>query len=204
MNIKFSAIGIAALLFTGCATAQPDSDVIASDTPQQADPCVVADPESRLAIEIDENKMASICRADRLGDCLYTHAFGKTFIQARSDLNSDGRRDFLIKDFSGAYGMHDVVHVMGFVGCPGNYYVKVLDDFLTNVQIKDSAPDGMWRQLQVSRACFDESRGDVVTREYTIAFDPARLVYGPPDGNPALTEFCSADELASPDEISGN
>lgn len=203
--MKPSAIAVGALLFMGYAPiTQSDNKVVAPDSEQTAVMCAGADPEIQMAIEVGENQMASICRADGLGDCLYTHAFGKTFVQARPDLNTDGRKDFLIKDFSGVYGMHDMVHFMGFVGCPGNFYVKVLDDFLTDVHVKDDASSRQWRQLRVSRACFDEDRGGIVTREYKITFDHARSGYGPPDASPALTEFSGADELALPAGMSEN
>jgi len=197
--MKSSAVAVATLIFMGCAPiAQSGSDLVASGSPRQADPCKVVDPERRVEIKIGENQTASICRADGAGDCLYTYALGKTFVQERPDLNIDGREDFLIKDFSGAYGMHDVIHFMGFVGCPGNFYVKVLDDFFTSIHVRDKESAGHWRGLHVSRACFDEDQGDIVTREYTIGFDQTRSVYGPPNGNPALADFCNATELALP------
>ena len=198
MIMKSPAVAVAGLIFMGCMPiAQSDGDIVPSDSPQ-SNPCTLAHPTRRVEIKIGENQMASICRADGVGDCLYTHALGKTFVQERPDLNMDKREDFLIKDFSGAYGMHDVVHFMGFVSCPGDFYVRVLDDFLTNVRVKHEKSAEQWRQLQAERACFDENRGDIVMREYTIAFDQALSLYGPPDGDPALAEFCSTSELALP------
>ncbi|WP_143814142.1 hypothetical protein [Novilysobacter spongiicola] len=151
-----------------------------------------------MEIRSGEGESVSVCRADGAGDCLHSRALGKTFLHARPDLNMDGRNDFLIKDVSGVYGMHEVVHFMGFVDCPGNFGVKVMDDFFTDLDASGPLRGEEWREITATRACFDEHLGEAVTREYTVRFDRARSSYGAPDGNPALAEFCSASELAMP------
>ncbi|WP_407351828.1 hypothetical protein [Luteimonas sp. R10] len=197
MTMKLPVSALAVLVLVACTpVARSDGHATGKDITRRMDPCSTADHEIRMAIEVGDDRHASICRVDGLGDCLYSFEFGKTFIHASLDLNFDGREDYLIKDFSGAYGMHDVVHFMGFTSCPGGFSVKVLDDFFTDVRPREAR--GTWADLQVSRACFDEGKGETGTRKYTVAFDSARSAYGPPDGNPALTEYCGPEELALP------
>lgn len=141
--------------------------------------------------------MASICRADGKGDCLYTFSYGKTFVYGHPDLNGDGRTDYLIKDFTGSYGMSEVVHFMGYASCSDGGYVKVLDDFLSDVHVKDSSQGG-WRDIEVSRACFDEKSEDAVSRSYLLQFDSSKGTYGAPIGDRSLTRYCSAYEVALP------
>ena len=197
--MKISLIAGTALLIVGCTgIVRSGGEESARQVPR--DPCAKVDSNRKMRISFGSDQMVSVCRADGIGDCLHSFAFGKTFLHSRVDLNMDGGDDVLIKDLSGAYGMHDVVHFMGFVECPEKSYVKVLDDFYTEVQVKGEPRANQWRELGVTRACFDDHRGDTVVREYTIRFDPALSVYGPPDGNVALTEFCSAAELGLPME----
>lgn len=198
-RVALPAVAVAALMTAGRALpASSDAGVVAQDTPHQRGPCTSAQAGGRAEIRFGEEGAVSVCRADGAGDCLYSHAFGKTYLHARADLNMDGRDDLLIKDFSGIYGMHEIVHFMGFVDCPGSFQVKVMDGFFTDVNPKGPPRSGQWREIRATRACFDERHVDTVTRQYTIRFDRARSSYGTPDGNPALAEFCSPTELAMP------
>ena len=186
-----------ALLLLGCASnAQSDSDSRGRPV-HHVSPCANYNPELRVRIETNAEKMASICRADGKGDCLYTFSYGKTFVYGQPDLNDDGRIDYLIRDFSGSYGMNEVVHFLGYASCSNGTYVKVLDDFLSDVHVKDVSQGG-WRNLEVSRACFDEKIGDVVSRSYLLQFDSATGAYGAPNGDRRLARYCSAYEVALP------
>ncbi|MGM3277967.1 hypothetical protein [Ralstonia sp. 24A2] len=157
-----------------------------------------------MKIEINAERMASICRADGKGDCLYTFSNGKTFVYGQPDFDGDGRPDYLIKDFSGAYGMHDVVHFMGYANCSDGTYVKVLDDFLSDVRVKDKGKAKGWLDLEVSRSCFDDKVGDVISRRYVLSFDSKKSAYGAPNADPRLAKYCSAFELALPPRSEGN
>ncbi|WP_322032660.1 hypothetical protein [Paraburkholderia sp. J76] len=152
----------------------------------------------KFAIREYDNKLVSVCRADGVGDCLYTKAFGKTFVDNRLHLNSDRLHDYVIKDLSGSYGDNDVTHFMLFAQCRDGNFVKVGDDFFTNLR-----PDAMdrttgWLKLRVTRDCYNDSISDTQERSYTIVFDPKKRRYGPPDSNPKLTHYCSDAELALP------
>jgi len=186
-----------AFLLSGCAfTAHSHSD--GGGRPERhASPCADHDLELRVKIETNAEKRASICRADGKGDCLYTFSYGKTFVYGQPDLNGDGRTDYLIKDFSGSYGMNDLIHFMGYASCTDGTYVKVLDDFLSDVHVKDSSRRG-WRDLEVSRACFDEKIDGAVSRSYSLQFDSAKLSYGAPNRDRRLARYCSAYEVALP------
>lgn len=186
-----------AFLIWGCASsAQSDRGGEAAPV-HQASPCANHNPELRVKIETNAEKMAGICRADGKGDCLSTFSYGKTIAYGQPDLNNDGRTDYLIKDFSGSYGMNEVVHFMGYASCMDGTYVKVLDDFLSDVHVEDTSQGG-WRDLEVRRACFDEKIEDVVSRSYSLHFDSAKATYGAPNGDRRLARYCSAFEVALP------
>lgn len=151
-----------------------------------------------MAITSRSNGLTSICRMDGQGECFYTEALGKTFVASQPDLNGDGLIDYLIKDFTGAYGDHDVIHYLGFAACPDGGYVNVLDDFLTSAEALDPPRQGEWAQLEATRDCFDERSESYVSRRYVLSWNPAARKYGPPDGNPELSEYCTATEMARP------
>lgn len=194
-TMKMKAFASLAFILWGCAS----SARCASGGPPEdrGSPCATQNPELRVKIETNAAKMASICRADDKGDCLYAFAQGKTFVYGEPDLNKDGWTDYLIKDFSGSYGMNEVVHFVGYASCADGTYVKVLDDFFSDVHVKDT-PLGGWRDLEVSRACFDEKIEDVVSRSYLVRFNSAKASYGAPNGDPMLSKYCSAYEVALP------
>lgn len=196
---KFFSI-VAASLLLGCVSATPahsDSNTGINPDPQ-SDPCQTKDSDLRVVINVNQEKKASICRSDDKGDCLYTFSLGKTFLHSKPDLNSDGHNDYIIKDFSGAYGMHDVTHFLGFLSCRDGSYVKVLDNFFTDLQPIIQKHPTAWITLRVSRSCFDEKKQDVVKRWYSLNFDKSLLSYGPPDNKQTLNEYCSAYELSLP------
>ncbi|WP_143752039.1 hypothetical protein [Burkholderia sp. SRS-W-2-2016] len=156
------------------------------------------DGVEKFAIEEHEDNRVSVCRADGVGDCLYTQAYGKTFVDSRLHLNTDKRRDYVIKDFTGAYGLNDVVHFMLFAQCRDGKYVQVADDFFTSLKAGAIDASTGWLNLHVTRDCYSEKIGDTQARSYTISFDPKHSEYGPPNANPALTHYCSDAELALP------
>ena len=196
MTMRVFATSIAFLIW-GCASSAQSDSGGGGGSVHHASPCANHNPELRVKIETNAEKMASICRADGKGDCLYTFSSGKTFVHGEPDLNNDGRTDYLIKDFSGSYGMNEVVHLMGYANCTDGTFVKVLDDFLSDVYVKDTSQGG-WRDLEVSRACFDEKIEDVVSRSYSLHFDSAKATYGAPNGERRLEKYCSVYEIALP------
>ncbi|HEX7933372.1 MAG TPA: hypothetical protein VF573_09915, partial [Paraburkholderia sp.] len=123
---------------------------------------------------------------------------GKTFMDSRLHLNSDRLNDYVIKDFSTGYGSNDVAHFMAFAQCHDGNFVQVADDFFTTVEPDVMDTSTGWLKLRVTRDCYSESIGDTQERSYTIAYDPKRSKYGPPDDNPALANYCSDTELALP------
>lgn len=194
-------------LIGGDATQGPPSvlpkgtTLYVDDAVEPAEPCATVDPEKRMTIREGANGAVGVCRVDGLGDCGYSRIVGNTFVYSRPDLNSDGHDDYLIEDYTGLHGIpHDVMRFMGFVGCADGAYVQVLDDVLTDIPRVDAAPARKWSKLRVTRACFDASLGDVVTREYTVAFDQTRSFYGPPDGDPELADYCTDKEQPLPME----
>lgn len=160
-------------------------------------PCATAAAETLMEIQTLENDGVSICRHDGVGDCLYSAEAGRTFEVGRPDLNYDGHPDFLIRDFTGAYGNHDVIHFLGYAACPAGGYVKVLDSFMTSVEPTDDTSSG-WREISASRDCFDDSTQDVVSRRYRLTWDERALTYGPPDNDEDLAQYCSSKEMAPP------
>ncbi len=93
MSIIRSAILLtASLLLAGCNvhTKPIEADAPARDAvASSASPCNGATDETLMGITEHANGLASICRLDGQGDCLYTEAFGKTFISSRPDFNGD-------------------------------------------------------------------------------------------------------------------
>lgn len=50
----------------------------------------------------------------------------------------------------------------------------------------------------MSRSCFDDTTGDVITRTYEIAFDYAQSIYDYPDETKALGEYCGPIQVSLP------
>lgn len=195
--MKHVAPLFAALLATvsanGCASSAP-AGITGADLARH---CANLDGNQRVAIKAYDGKAVSVCPPGGEADCLYSQEAGKTFEYATPDLNADGKADAVIKDFTGAYGQHDVVHIMAFAQCGDGNYVMVADDMLQDVSVARSASAG-WADLQVTRSCYNEALGDNQTRRFRLTFDAARFRYGPPDNDPELAEFCSAKELSLP------
>lgn len=181
----------------GCASGKPKSY-------QNADSGLAlhcSDVRNELvAIKAYGGKAVSVCPVGGDEDCLYSQQAGKTFLYATPDLNADGRRDALIKDFSGAYGQHDVVHVMAFAQCADGSYIKVADDMLQNAVPEPSNNQGQWADLQVTRTCYNEDLGESQLRRFSLKFQALLFRYGPPENDPELAEFCTAKELSLPPE----
>lgn len=179
----------------GCANGAPAAGrAIGTDLARY---CASINDNERVAIRAYGGKAVSVCVPGDETDCLYSEEAGKTFQYATPDFNADGRADAVIKDFTGAYGQHDVVHVMAFAQCGDGNYVLVADDMLQDLSVAPSANAG-WADLQVTRSCYNEALGDNQTRHFRLTFDAARFRYGPPDNDPELAEFCSAKELSLP------
>jgi hypothetical protein len=145
--------------------------------------------EGNFAIKEYSNNLVSVCRADGVGDCLYTETHGKTFVDSHPDFNADGLKDYVIKDLSDSYGDNDVTHFMLFAQCGG-------DDFFTSLKRDGVDPRTGWLNLRVTRDCYDENIDDTQDRSYTIVFDRKKLKYGPPNSDRAQTRYCSRKELA--------
>ncbi|MGY0653089.1 hypothetical protein ACW7GZ_14765 [Luteimonas sp. A537] len=145
------------------------------------------------------NRKVSVCRLDGKGDCLYTEAFGKTFVSSRPNFNGDNLADFLIKDFTGVYGDHDIVHHLGYLACPQNGYVNVLDAFVTSAQADEAGrKEGQWARVEITRDCYDDRTQSLVSRRYELSWDSDIREYGPPNNDPELSEYCSNKEMALP------
>lgn len=180
---------------SGCATGAPSVSVEDGGLTQR---CRTVDGNERIAIKAYDGNAVSVCAVGGEADCLYTRESGKTFKHATPDLNADGRADAVIKDFTSAYGQHDVVHFMVFAQCNDASYVKVADDMLQDVSIALTPGNDGWKYLEVTRACFNNALGDTQTRHFRLGFDRRKFRYGPPDDDSDLAEFCSAKELALP------
>lgn len=182
------------LLLVGC-NAQLSAHL---DPAAAKHPCIAATAETLMEIQSLENNGVSICRRDGVGDCLYSAEAGRTFEAGRPDLNHDGRPDFLIRDFTGAYGNHDIIHFLGYAACPTGGYVKVLDSFMTSIEPMDETSDSGWRNISATRDCFDDSEQDVVSRRYRLTWDENKSAYGPPDNDLDLAQYCTAKEMTLP------
>ncbi len=184
-------------MLAGC-NLPPSTHSIIPTSPAGKHPCLTATAETLMDIQSLDNSGVSICRLDGIGDCLYSAEAGRTFEAGRPDLNQDGHPDFLIRDFTGSYGNHDVVHFLGYAACPAGGYVKVLDMFATSVEPADEASTSGWRDLSVTRDCFDDSTQDVVSRRYRVTWSESVGAYGPPDNDPDLTQHCTMKEMVLP------
>lgn len=133
-----------------------------------------------FAIEAYEGKAVSVCPVGGEQDCLYSRQAGRTFQYATPDLNSDGRLDAVIKDFTGAYGSHEVIHFMAFAQCGDGSYIKVVDDMLQDVGLVAAGAKGQWADLDVTRGCYSELLGQNQIRHFRLKFDELKYKYGPP------------------------
>lgn len=132
-------------------------------------------------------------------DCFYSYTQGKTYLHSRPDLNNDGLPDVIVKDFRSAYGLHEVVHLMAFVQCKDKTFLQVADEMLTDLKpIRRVAKPQEFVDLRASRACYDEKLERVRTRFFRLKFDKKTFFYGPPDGDPELSDYCTDKELSLP------
>lgn len=161
-------------------------------------PCAAATPEALMEIQVVSGSAVSICRSDGIGDCLYSAEAGRTFVTGRPDFDQDGQPDMLVRDFSGAYGNHDVVHFLGYVTCSTGEFVKVLDTFATTMELTDEPSASAWRDMTITRDCFDEPTQDVVSRRFRLSWHESASIYGPPDDDFDLTQHCTMKEMALP------
>lgn len=192
----YSAL-FAAILLVACNTQSTAQS--AADLPEgQAQPCDAATNETLMDIQFLGNDSVSICRLDGIGDCLYSAEAGRTFEAARPDFNGDDHSDILVKDFTGAYGNHDIIHFLGYAACSSDGYVKVLDTFATSAIVTDIHSASGWKDISVTRDCYDEMTQDVVSRNFTLKWDEDSREYGPPDGDIELTEYCTEKEMGLP------
>lgn len=187
---------LAMLLSVPC-NAQP-STYSTTQKPAAKHPCAAATPETLMEIRPLENNGVSICRSDGVGDCFYSAEAGRTFEAGRPDMDQDGRPDVLVRDFTGAYGNHDIVHFLGYAACSTGGYVKVLDSFATSVEIADETSALGWRDMTITRDCFDDSTQEVVSRRYRLTWHESIRAYGPPDNNPDLIQHCTMKEMTLP------
>lgn len=199
-GMRSVAVVVTVVLLGSCNAGNRSAEVDRSprdgvDVP--AAPCADATGETLMNITEHLEGLVSICRQDGQGDCLYTEALGKTFILSRPDFNGDERSDFLIKDFTGAYGNHDIVHHIGYVACPQGGYINVLDTFVTSVHVAQ-AQQGQWARVDVSRDCFDDQVQYLVSRRYTLSWDSSAVMYGPPNDDPELSSYCTEKEMDLP------
>lgn len=193
MNVATRIFLFSMLIIGVCSLAIQPSHA-ASGT---SDECA-KDASNKFVIKEYENQMVSVCPADSTEDCLYTVIHGKTFLDRRLHLNTDRLDDYVIKDFSTSYGNNDVTHFMLFAQCRDGKFVQVADDFFTTVKPDVMDASTGWVKLRVTRDCYSERIGDTQERSYRISFDPKQSKYGPPNGNPALANYCSDAELALP------
>src|SRR5688572_29688519 len=146
------------LLHSAC---QEHSDLINRSTVtspgHHLHPCDRATEETLMDIRPLENNAVSICRLDGVGDCLHSAEAGRTFEASRPDLDGDGRNDALIRDFTGAYGNHDITHFLGYVSCPSGGYAMALDVFATSAQTTQNRSASGWKEINVTRDCFDDT-----------------------------------------------
>ena len=161
-------------------------------------PCAAATPETLVEIRTLENNGVSICRSDGLGDCLHSAEAGRTFEAGRLDMDQDGLSDLLVRDFTGAYGNHDIVHFLGYAACPNGGHVKVLDSFAPSVEMIDEASALGWRDMSITRDCFDDSMQGGVSRRYRLTWHESSGAYGPPDNDPDLIQYCTLKEMTLP------
>ena len=200
--MRRAVILIAALLLASCnaGTKLNESDAPVRDAAaaSSASPCADAADGTRMSITEHADGRISICRLDGQGDCLYTETFGKTFVSSRPDFNGDGLADFLIKDFTGAYGDQDIVRHLGYAACPQGGYINVLDAFVTSAQADETHRQGQWARVDITRDCYDDSKQSFVSRRYTLSWDARTGTYGPPDGDAELADYCTAKEMTLP------
>ena len=187
-------------VLVGCI-AQPPPHSITQIPAASKHPCVAATPETLMDIQSIETNGVSICRRDDVGDCFYSAEAGRTFKAGRPDMDRDGHADFLVRDFTGAYGNHEIVHFLGYAACPAGGYVKVLDSFATSMELTDETSALGWRDVSITRDCFDDSTQDVVSRRFRLTWHESVGAYGPPDNDPVLTQHCTMKEMALPPTI---
>ena len=177
--------------------AQPSTRLKTRKAPA-THPCDTATSETLMEIQAMANSRVSICRSDGVGDCFYSVEAGRTFVADRPDFDLDGHADVLVQNLSGVYGNHEIVHFLGYVACATGEYVKVLDAFATSMEPADVISASGWRDMSITRDCFDDSTQDVVSRRYRLAWHKSIGAYGPPDNDPDLIQHCTMKEMALP------
>ncbi|WP_156526384.1 hypothetical protein [Cupriavidus gilardii] len=161
--------------------------------------CNKAADDRIFDIKFRDDGAVSVCfPGEEDVDCFYSYTQGKTYLHSRPDLNNDGLPDVIVKDFRSAYGLHEVVHLMAFVQCKDKTFLQVADEMLTDLKPIRRAKAQQFSDLRASRACYDEKLERVRTRFFRLRFDRKAFFYGPPDGDPELSQYCTDKELSLP------
>ncbi|WP_227817566.1 hypothetical protein [Nitrogeniibacter aestuarii] len=168
----------------------------ATQNREPAAPCL--DETRQVEIRRHESGALTICEPGSSPDC---HA--DFHLQAHThrllDLNSDGREDLVIKLYSGLVGIdHDLHYFSAYLKCSNGRYDEILFDAFTRLEPADQPDDSGYRPLNVERNCHDETTEQMAPRRYRVSFNTGAGRYGPPDGEPALVDFCGAYEQSLP------
>lgn len=186
---------IAYLVLQGCAV------VAAGGTPaagRGAESCEAAPRSGQYSISAHSGGSVTICSAEDPVEC-HDNPYLQAFEYARPDLNGDGTADYMVRIMSGLVGTNNEVNYFaGYLACRGGYFVSVLFDALSRVDFSGESDANGYLELRVTRDCYSDVTGDVITRHYTLSFDAATGRYGPPNGNKALKDFCGAYEQSLP------
>lgn len=194
MKIRFFTLAAVLFISYGCS-ASPSSEVKKSS---QHGLYNCSNSDNKFEIVQFENKLVSICGVGGENECHYTESLGKTFTNGRPDLNGDGLLDYVIRDFTGSYGLNDITHFMIFAQCKAGGFVKVGDNFFTTIKYEKIDFPAHWMNLTVTRSCYDTKIDDTRERSFVVKFDDSKEMYGAPNGDPSMMQACSNKELSLP------
>lgn len=167
--------------------------------PVQSDPC--QESSKQFTIKHHENRALTICPVDAPASC-HEDFYLQAYEHREADLNQDGLSDKISVLYSGLVGINDDVHYYAaYLACKDGRYRQAMFDAFTAVD-PASAPDiNGYLPLRVTRSCYDASSGQYVTRQYSVKYNLQTALYGPPNDDEALRDFCGGHEQAQPGQI---
>jgi len=145
---------------------------------------------------VDES--VTICGSEDSEDCHDDH-YLPAFKYGQPDLNGDGKSDFVILRFDGMSGDSDnVSYFVIFVACTPELYRRIHWSAYTSINIEPGEYEDGFAVIKVIRECFSMRANSEQRREYDIRYNIESREYGPPAGDPRLSDYCSDYEMSLP------
>jgi hypothetical protein len=148
-----------------------------------------------FTIQHHDKQILTICPIDSPSSC-HNDFYLQAYEDQEIDINDDGRKDLIIIIKAGLVGIdHDINYYAAYFACPNHLYRRVLFDAYTKIESTKDSSRGS-RILSATRSCYNSASGKFSTNKYFIEYNDKTGIYGPPNNNERLLDFCGEYELS--------